>query len=123
MTMLAGGALAVRLAAAMIGRWPPALAGEGLFDEVDEVWVTAGGSAFFDTVAEELAPLAGPRTRVVVRAGAYLAHDDGFYRGISPFGRGAGEELRPALHGWARVLSTPEPGLALLDAGKRDLPV
>ncbi|WP_405013494.1 alanine racemase [Kitasatospora sp. NBC_01539] len=98
------------------------LAGDGLFDAADEVWVTAGGSAFFDTVAEELAPLADARTRVVVRAGAYLAHDDGFYRGISPFGRGAGQELRPALHGWSRVLSTPEPGLALLDAGKRDLP-
>ncbi|WP_431678340.1 alanine racemase [Kitasatospora sp. KL5] len=100
------------------------LDGEGLFDEADEVWLTAGGSAFFDTVAEELAPLADARTRVVVRAGAYLAHDDGFYRGISPFGRrGAGEPLRAALHGWARVLSAPEPGLALLDAGKRDLPV
>jgi D-serine deaminase-like pyridoxal phosphate-dependent protein len=99
------------------------LDGEGLLDGADEVWVTAGGSAFFDTVAEELAPLAGGRTRVVVRAGAYLAHDDGFYRGVSPFGaRGAGEPLRAALHGWARVLSVPEPGLALLDAGKRDLP-
>jgi D-serine deaminase-like pyridoxal phosphate-dependent protein len=26
------------------------------------------------------------------------------------------------MHGWARVTSAPEPGLALLDAGKRDLP-
>ncbi|WP_324198961.1 hypothetical protein [Nocardia amamiensis] len=30
--------------------------------------------------------------------------------------------LRSAMHGWARTLSRPEPGLALLDAGKRDLP-
>jgi D-serine deaminase-like pyridoxal phosphate-dependent protein len=26
------------------------------------------------------------------------------------------------MHGWARVVSRPEPGLALLDAGKRDFP-
>ena len=26
------------------------------------------------------------------------------------------------MHGWARVVSRPESGLALLDAGKRDLP-
>ena len=30
--------------------------------------------------------------------------------------------MQAALHGWARVLSRPEPGLALADAGKRDLP-
>ncbi|MEV4555478.1 amino acid deaminase [Kitasatospora sp. NPDC049285] len=86
--------------------------------------VTAGGSAYFDTVAEELVPLAAqvPGTLVVVRAGAYLAHDDGFYRGISPLARTAATPLRSALHGWARVVSHPEPQLALLDAGKRDLP-
>ncbi|MFE2109962.1 amino acid deaminase [Kitasatospora sp. NPDC059463] len=85
--------------------------------------VTAGGSAYFDLVAEELAAL--PEAFVVLRSGAYIAHDDGFYRGISPLGRGAGRErgaLRAALHGWARVVSRPEPQLALLDAGKRDLP-
>ncbi|MFF8774864.1 amino acid deaminase [Kitasatospora sp. NPDC015120] len=85
--------------------------------------VTAGGSAYFDLVAEELGAL--PEAFVVLRSGAYLAHDDGFYRGISPLGRGGGREggaLRAALHGWARVVSRPEPQLALLDAGKRDLP-
>ncbi|WP_149038435.1 alanine racemase [Kitasatospora sp. MBT63] len=91
--------------------------------ETEEVWVTAGGSAFFDTVADHLAPLAGPRTRVVLRSGAYAAHDDGFYRGISPFGRTPDSEpFRAALHGWARVVSRPEPALALLDGGRRDLP-
>lgn len=83
--------------------------------------VTAGGSAYFDLVVEELAGL--PEALVLLRSGAYLAHDDGFYRGISPFARGAGAApLRSALHGWARVVSRPEPQLALLDAGKRDLP-
>ncbi len=26
------------------------------------------------------------------------------------------------MHGWARVVSTPEPGVAILDGGKRDFP-
>jgi D-serine deaminase-like pyridoxal phosphate-dependent protein len=51
-------------------------------------------------------------------------HDDGFYSQMSPFGTNgeSGPRLRPAVHGWSRVLSRPEPGLAILDAGKRDLP-
>jgi D-serine deaminase-like pyridoxal phosphate-dependent protein len=88
-----------------------------------EAVLTAGGSAYFDEVAGALAPLHEPgRTRVVVRAGAYLAHDDGFYRGITPSNRETGPHLRAALHGWVRVISRPEPGLALADGGKRDLP-
>jgi D-serine deaminase-like pyridoxal phosphate-dependent protein len=94
--------------------------------EVDEVVVTAGGSAYFDDVADVLGPLAGPGTRVLLRSGAYVIHDDGFYRGISPFSRrgsaSAGAPLASAMHAWARVVSRPEPGLALLDAGKRDVP-
>jgi D-serine deaminase-like pyridoxal phosphate-dependent protein len=90
--------------------------------------VSAGGSAYFDLVAEVLAPLhdpageSGPAVRVVLRAGAYIAHDDGFYRAISPMARTADGALRSALHGWVRVISRPEPGLALVDAGRRDLP-
>ncbi|MBC3190056.1 alanine racemase [Pseudonocardia sp. C8] len=90
--------------------------------ETEEVVVTAGGSAYFDQVAAALAGLADDRTRVVLRSGAYLVHDDGFYRGISPLTREEGEPFRSAMHAWARVVSTPEPGLALLDAGKRDVP-
>jgi D-serine deaminase-like pyridoxal phosphate-dependent protein len=86
--------------------------------------VTAGGSAYPDLVTEQLAGLAD--TDVVVRSGAYLIHDDGFYRRVSPFGRAdrlpGTLPLRSAMHGWARVVSRPEPELALLDAGKRDLP-
>lgn len=86
--------------------------------------VTAGGSAFFDDVAEVLAPLAGPEVSVLLRSGAYQVHDDGFYRGISPLGRpgAADRPFRSAMHAWVRVVSRPEPGLALLDAGKRDVP-
>lgn len=97
-----------------------------LYPADGDLYVTAGGSAYFDVVAEVLAPLAGGRTRVVVRAGAYVIHDDGFYTRITPFSRDAStrtpHRLRSAMHVWARVVSRPEPGLALLDAGKRDVP-
>ncbi|MCX4744872.1 alanine racemase [Kitasatospora sp. NBC_01287] len=102
------------------------LRGAGLFAAGRRVLVSAGGSAYFDQVAQVLAPLgAHPDTTVVLRSGAYLAHDDGFYRAVSPLVRGGGAGAAPfraALHGWARVLSRPEPGLALLDGGKRDFP-
>ncbi|TYC15266.1 amino acid deaminase [Actinomadura syzygii] len=92
----------------------------GLDYETDEPFVTAGGSAFFDQVVDVLGGTGG---QVVLRSGAYIVHDDGFYREISPFSRGTGDApLRSAMHGWARVVSKPEPALALLDAGKRDLP-
>jgi D-serine deaminase-like pyridoxal phosphate-dependent protein len=76
--------------------------------------VTTGGSAFPDLVAEELAGL-GPGVRKVLRSGAYVAHDHGHYAGLSPF------RLEPALRVWSVVVSTPEPGLALLNLGKRDV--
>jgi D-serine deaminase-like pyridoxal phosphate-dependent protein len=86
--------------------------------------LTAGGSVFFDLVAEVLGPQAGD-ARVVLRSGGSVTHDDGYYRDSSPLGlepRTTGEGLVAAIHGWARVSSQPEPGLALVDAGKRDLP-
>ncbi|MFI9404145.1 amino acid deaminase [Nocardia sp. NPDC052316] len=95
----------------------------------DGAIVTAGGSAYPDLVVERLAGLAdeqgaqGVPTSVVLRSGAYIIHDDGFYAGISPFAATRSEKpLRSAMHGWARTLSRPEPELALLDAGRRDLP-
>lgn len=95
----------------------------------DGAIVTAGGSAYPDLVVEGLAELAdeqgahGVPTTVVLRSGAYIIHDDGFYAGISPLAAARSERpLRSAMHGWARTVSRPEPELALLDAGKRDLP-
>jgi D-serine deaminase-like pyridoxal phosphate-dependent protein len=89
--------------------------------EGEEILVTAGGSAYFDQVARILSPCASDRVRVQVRAGAYLIHDDGFYRALSPLRRSGREAFQSAMHAWARVVSAPEPGLALLDAGKRDV--
>jgi D-serine deaminase-like pyridoxal phosphate-dependent protein len=92
--------------------------------ETDDIILTAGGSCFFDLVARAFAgPWPGMSVSTVVRSGCYITHDDGFYRWMSPFSRGEAEygSLRPALRLWARVTSRPEPGLALLTAGKRDL--
>ena len=94
-----------------------------------DVFVTAGGSAYFDIVAEVYADaVAGSdaRTHFTLRSGAYIVHDDGFYRQISPFDEARASadapQLRTAMHGIARVVSQPEPGLALVDGGKRDFP-
>jgi D-serine deaminase-like pyridoxal phosphate-dependent protein len=105
--------------------------------------VSAGGSAWFDLVADELATLAEPSgggaargdaagggALVILRSGAYIAHDEGFYQERTPFIRNGSRvagaelrgELRPALEVWAQVLSVPEPGLALVGMGKRDVP-
>lgn len=91
--------------------------------------VTAGGSAYPELALEYLAPLSdeqgrqGVATAVVLRSGAYVIHDDGFYASMSPLAAPeCARPLRSAMHGWARALSRPEPGLVLLDAGKRDLP-
>jgi len=58
----------------------------------------------------------------VLRSGGYLFHDHGLYQASTPAARGVAgaPELRPALELWAQVLSRPEPGLALLTAGRRD---
>jgi D-serine deaminase-like pyridoxal phosphate-dependent protein len=87
--------------------------------------LTAGGSSYFDVVTRELAAdwKQDARPTVVLRSGAYLSHDHGFYGELSPAERGAAGELSllPALELWAHVLSRPEPGLALLGAGRRDV--
>ncbi|GAA3431320.1 D-serine deaminase-like pyridoxal phosphate-dependent protein [Kutzneria kofuensis] len=103
------------------------LAADGHFDGVEQVIATAGGSAYFDQVAEGLTkpwpdglPVLG-----VLRSGSYLIHDDGLYRRMSPFSRKhrlpGGEPFRPAMHAWSQVTSHPEPGLALLTMGRRDV--
>jgi D-serine deaminase-like pyridoxal phosphate-dependent protein len=84
--------------------------------------VTAGGSAYFDVVTRELTADGTAGLQVILRSGAYLTYDHGFYGTVSPGGRGAPDApaLRPALELWAQVLSRPEPDLALLGAGRRD---
>lgn len=82
----------------------------------EEPMITAGGSAFFDLVVEELAGLP-----LVLRSGAYVLHDDVLYAQTTPAATRTGPIFAPATSLWARVLSVPEPGLAVVDAGKRDV--
>lgn len=84
--------------------------------------LSAGGSAFPDRAAAILAPH-GADADIVLRSGAFQIHDDGFYSRMSPFGAlTSTAPLRSAMHALSRVVSQPEEGLALLDAGRRDVP-
>lgn len=84
--------------------------------------VTVGGSTFFERVVEHFG---GPdRTaRLVLRSGCYVTHDHGLYARTSPASQSGWDlpPFRPAVEVWTRVLSRPEPGLLLLDAGRRDV--
>src|SRR2546428_253834 len=98
----------------------------GLFAQVAEVIVTAGGGAFLDRVIADLATpwrLSHP-VRTVLRSGCYLTHDAVHYKEVSPFGSRLADTapLEEALEAWGAVLSLPEPGMALLGFGKRDVP-
>jgi D-serine deaminase-like pyridoxal phosphate-dependent protein len=86
------------------------------------VLLSAGGSSYFDVVVDLLGPVAREHGgRLVLRSGAVITHDHGTYAATTPFTRVPGS-LAAALEVWAQVLSAPEPGLAILGAGKRDLP-
>ena len=96
----------------------------GLFADA-EILLTAGGSAVFDLVVPLLRtqglskPVLG-----VLRSGCYITHDHGNYQRFLKHveqREGLDTSLRPALEVWAMVQSMPEPGLALLTAGRRDL--
>lgn len=99
-----------------------------LFDASKKVILSAGGSAYFDVVGRALLDLAKGDVQVLIRSGCYITHDSAFYRRM-------GEQfalrnpdcvrvlggLKPALEVWGQVQSVPEPGLAILCVGKRDV--
>ncbi|MFJ3029127.1 alanine racemase [Curtobacterium sp. NPDC087080] len=83
--------------------------------------LSMGGSAWFDGVVDAVQDRPDD-VDVLLRSGAYLTHDDGFYAERTPFGRRPEEgSLRPAIEVWGRVTSRPEPGRALVAVGKRDV--
>lgn len=102
-----------------------ALAAARLLDATaTEYLLTAGGSLYFDVVADvfgQVRYLDRP-VRTVLRSGAYLTHDHGLYGRLSPLGASGPGAFEPAGEVWAQVLSVPEPGLVLLNAGRRDVP-
>ena len=93
--------------------------------EGDSVMLTAGGSAVFDLVVPLLRAQGLSRpVQGVLRSGCYVTHDHGNYaRFLKQVEKREGLDgsLRPALEVWALVQSQPEPGLALLTCGRRDI--
>ncbi|MFE5561997.1 alanine racemase [Streptomyces sp. NPDC056544] len=99
---------------------------QGLFTGtgLDEVIVSAGGSEWFDAVAEVFAGIPELSLPVLplLRSGAYVSHDHGWYSGLTPFNRVPEEGgLLPAFRLWTQVVSRPTPGQAFVNAGKRDI--
>ena len=101
------------------------LLAEGLFAAPDQIIISAGGSAYYDLVAQVLA---GGSTSVVpiLRSGCYLTHDSGFYRRLlsrieNRAAAGPAPRLVPALEVWSRVISRPQPDQAIVLLGKRDI--
>ncbi|MDR5866946.1 amino acid deaminase [Halomonas koreensis] len=88
--------------------------------------VTASGSAWHDLIAEAFRDAGlDERVRRVMRPGCYVTHDHGLYgeaqaRLLARRPEFA-EGLRPALEVVAQVQSLPEPGLAIVALGRRDV--
>ena len=101
-----------------------ALDAEALWQD-EQVLITAGGSAVFDLVIPLLTGHALRRTvQGVLRSGCYVTHDHGNYTRFLQLieqREGLQSSLQPALEVWAMVQSVPEPGLAVLSAGRRDV--
>ena len=99
---------------------------KGYFE--DEIILTAGGSSYFDRVAETfLSVTLSKEVRIVLRSGCYLTHDNGMYQQLfdgllarSTTAKSIGTGLRPALQIWAYVQSIPESGRIICSMGKRD---
>lgn len=90
----------------------------------DEVLLSAGGSAIFDLVAKDLKPRLSRPARGILRSGCYLTHDHLQYkRHLQCVGERLNlkETLVPALELLSAVQSCPEPGLALVTMGRRDV--
>ncbi|WP_329455917.1 alanine racemase [Streptomyces sp. NBC_01497] len=96
---------------------------QGRFAGAGDIVISAGGSAWFDAVAdvfETIPELSAPVVKLL-RSGAYVSHDDGHYRHLTPFNRVPQEgALEPAFRLWAQVVSRPTGEQAFVNAGKRD---
>ena len=93
------------------------------------VLLTGAGSAWYDLVAETFTVAELPsQVQLLIRPGCYVFFDTGIYLQAqqqllarSPLAAGLGGQLHNALEVWAYVLSRPEPGLAVIGLGKRDM--
>lgn len=102
-----------------------ALDHDGLM-ESREPLITASGSAWYDLIAEVFHEARlGPHFVPVLRPGCYVVHDHGIYRqaqrDVLRRRPDLEQGLQPALEVFAQVQSLPEPGLAVIGLGKRDI--
>jgi D-serine dehydratase len=101
------------------------LATAGLFADPTQVIISAGGSAYYDLVAQAFSGKY-PGVVPILRSGCYVTHDAGFYRRSLAriqhrAAAGPAPDLVPALEVWSRVISRPQPDLAIVSMGKRDV--
>jgi D-serine deaminase-like pyridoxal phosphate-dependent protein len=111
--------------AASLVRLAVELQAQGAFALAQPI-VTASGSAWYDLIAESFDEHnAAGKFLSVLRPGSYVVHDHGIYKDAQCSvleRRGElSEGLRPAMEVWAHVQSLPEPGLAVVALGKRDI--
>lgn len=101
---------------------------ESLYSGLEEFILSGGGSSYFDIVADRFSTLDLPvPVRVLLRSGCYVTNDSGAYKKAQDEAkadprRSWKSDLEPALEAWAYVQSMPEPGIAFLSMGKRDVP-
>ncbi|MGY0398571.1 MAG: alanine racemase [Ostreibacterium sp.] len=97
---------------------------------LEQVIITAAGSAWYDVVAETFSQLKD--ITGVIRPGCYAIHDTGIYdlaqkqvqlraKNNQGYASEFSGDLRSSLELWAYVISTPEVGTAIVGAGKRDV--
>jgi D-serine dehydratase len=104
-----------------------AIAAAGLFVAGRPVVLSAGGSTYYDRVAQRLARGRGigGAVEIIARSGCYLTHDSGVYadavRALSAREPGiAADAFTPALLVFTHVQSRPEAEKAILAMGRRD---
>ncbi len=94
-----------------------------------QVILSAGGSTYFDVAAKSLTSIQlSLPTLSLIRAGCYLTQDSGWMPGYvdrmrerSPLVASIPGRPEDALEVWGYVQSRPEPQLALINVGKRDV--
>jgi len=94
-----------------------------------QILLSGAGSAFYDLVAGAFAAAALPENCIpLIRPGCYLFFDLGIYQQAqqdvlkrSTLACQVEGDLHNALEVWAYVLSRPEPQLAIIGLGKRDM--
>ncbi|TGE84918.1 amino acid deaminase [Pseudoalteromonas sp. KS88] len=95
----------------------------------DKPIITGAGSAWYDIVAKTLYDNScSDNFNIILRPGCYLIHDTGIYQKAQQAIMARSQvacdipgDLENSLSIWAYVLSLPEPGLAIIGMGKRDV--